>query len=154
MKKIAIFIFSLFSLLAVSQAQDIPRYELGVILGEPLGISGKWWHNRQSASDIAAAWSFTENGVVEIHSDYLFHWLYPHVNVGDLPLYFGIGLSVRIGNEAFFGARVPLGIEYIIPYLPLSVFAEFAPIWHVLPEVTIVVSGGAGIRLTMSRLRL
>lgn len=37
-----------------------PVFEIGALLGEPIGLSMKFWHSTLTATDVAAAWSFTE----------------------------------------------------------------------------------------------
>ena len=136
----------LFALVFTVQAQNIPRFEFGVILGEPLGFSAKLWYTQRTAADVAAAWSFTENGIFEVHADYL---VSPFLlKDGTLPLYIGLGPTLRIGNDWFLGARLPIGAQYLFQKLPLSIFGEVAPQWQLIPDNKFVLSGGLGIRLT------
>ena len=76
----------------------VPRYEFGVFLGQPLGLSAKYWFNSINAVDLLAAWSFSDNGIFELDADYLLHYYYPKVSTGTLPLYVGIGAGFRIGS--------------------------------------------------------
>ncbi|MFW5774875.1 MAG: hypothetical protein ACOCW2_01180 [Chitinivibrionales bacterium] len=153
MKKHLFVVISVLFLSSGVLAQDrhIPRFEVGVILGEPLGISAKWWHSPVRAWDLAAAWSFTEDGLFEIHSDYLFHLIYPGLDSGELPIYTGLGVSLRIGNEWFIGPRLPVGVEYIFERLPFAAFAEVVPQWQLLPDYKFVLSGGIGFRLALGK---
>lgn len=134
-------------LIVIVKAQEVPRFEAGVLLGEPASLSIKWWYGKRSAFDAAAGWYFGEGGKFEFHIDYLLHLIYPNIARGELPLYTGIGLSIRLGDEAFFGARVPIGIEFLIQGLPLSIFGEIAPVFEAIPENKVNLSGGVGIRL-------
>lgn len=126
-----------------------PRFEIGVLLGEPIGVSAKFWHGTITATDLAAAWSFTENGLFELHFDFLIHPLNLRIfgMGGNSPVYTGAGLAARVGNEWFFGARVPIGVEYIFSALPITLFGEIVPQWQFIPDDTFVFGGGAGIRL-------
>ncbi|MEE9501339.1 MAG: hypothetical protein V3V48_04650, partial [Candidatus Aminicenantaceae bacterium] len=54
------------------EAQD-RGFGLGIILGEPTGVSFKNWVGRREAFDVAVAWSFEGEGAIHIHADYLFH---------------------------------------------------------------------------------
>lgn len=127
------------------KAQELPRFEAGVILGEPTGLSGKWWFDNRSAVDVAAAWSFGDEGRFEVHADYLFHYLYPDIP-GELPLYFGLGPVLYIRDDVVFGARLPIGVSYLFENAPLSAFAEIAPLVQFLTNTEFGVSGGAGLR--------
>ncbi|MEX0646395.1 MAG: hypothetical protein WEA56_07475 [Balneolaceae bacterium] len=128
-------------------AQD--RYsntELGVILGEPTGISLKAWQSNTTAIDAAFAWSFSGNESVHIHADYLWHnWL--EAETGGLNLYYGIGARALLSDNSKAGARIPVGLQYLIPDNRLSFFFEVAPTLNVIPDTDFDVSGGLGIRL-------
>ncbi len=138
------------SFLSLSNAQfgTVPQYELGVVLGEPLGISGKVWLSQHTALDGAVAWSFTENGLFSVYADYLIHPYFFEFESATLPIYFGVGPEVRIGNDWFIGGRLPIGAEYIFDFLPVSFFGEIAPQWQLIPDNKFVLSGGVGVRLT------
>jgi len=65
---------------------------LGVIVGEPTGISGKLWLSGKTAIDGAVAWSFDKNAKLQVHGDFLIHKFdLIIVDKGRLPLYYGIG---------------------------------------------------------------
>ncbi|MFP4417637.1 MAG: hypothetical protein ACLFSB_10240 [Chitinispirillaceae bacterium] len=153
MKKLlmSIFIFLTMSLSIDAQDRNVPLFEFGVLLGEPLGLSAKWWHSTVRAWDFAAAWSFTEDGLFEVHTDYLFHIIYPAIDAGELPIYTGLGFALRIGNEWFMGPRIPVGVEYIFERLPLAVFGEVVPQYQLLPDNTFVLSGGVGFRIALGQ---
>lgn len=132
-----------------------PRFEIGVLLGEPIGVSAKFWHGTITATDAAAAWSFTENGLFQFHLDFLIHPLNLRIigAGGNSPVYIGGGLAARIGNDWFFGARIPIGAEYIFNIVPFSVFGEIAPQWQFIPDDKFVFGGGAGIRLKFGSIK-
>jgi hypothetical protein len=137
-------------------AQDtitVPRFEIGAYLGQPLGLSAKWWYGVRTAAEVTAAWSFTEDGIFEVDADYLIHPLFLDVTNGQLPVFFGLGAGFRIGDEWFIGARLPLGIEYILEGIPLSLVGEIVPQWQFLPENKFVLGGGVGIRLTFGSIK-
>lgn len=123
-------------------------WELGVILGEPTGLSAKYWMSEVTALDFGAAWSFQENGNFHLHVDYLYHnYNIFKVEQGSLPLYFGIGGRVRFDeNDTRLGLRLVLGAEYLVEEYPMSVFFEVAPIVDLAPETEASLNGGLGIR--------
>jgi hypothetical protein len=126
--------------------RDFPLFEIGVVLGEPTGLSGKMWLDNRSAAQAAVAWSFSDEGRFELQGSYLFHFLEIVLEQGDLPVYFGLGAALRINGDSFVGARVPIGIEYILPNGVLSVFVEGAPVTELIPDVNVEASGGVGLR--------
>ncbi|MFW5813280.1 MAG: hypothetical protein ACOCXC_03045 [Fibrobacterota bacterium] len=137
-------LFALFTLmlhsLSISQNREIPEYELGMLLGEPTGISAKYWFNEQLAVDAALAWSFGE-GFLGIYADYLYH----PIRLGNRPFYIGAGVSLRAGQDWFAGIRFPIGAETFTDWLPVSFFAEFAPRLELIPPGA-GFGGGGGIR--------
>ncbi len=134
---------------------------IGVILGEPTGLTGKFWRDGSSAYDLGIAWSF--NDFLLIYGDILFHW-------SELPLrtsrdrefrpYIGGGLVLLIStednrkDERYFtddgsvglGFRVPLGIEWRPRDVPVGVFGELVPGIGLVPSTFGFIQGGIGIR--------
>src|SRR5689334_8971191 len=98
-------------------AQESPG--VGVILGEPTGISAKFWLDKTEAIDAAAAWSFGNQDSLQLHANYLLHRYDAFFGIdpqyGKLPLYFGLGLRYKSGENGGddrFGVRVPIGVTY------------------------------------------
>ncbi|HUZ17396.1 MAG TPA: hypothetical protein VMV68_03345 [Spirochaetia bacterium] len=120
---------------------------VGIILGQPTGISAKLWLDRTSAFDLAAAWQFLPAGSLYVHADYLYHiyHVFP-IKEGELPLYFGIGGSATIQSVPTIGLRIPFGIEYLFPKAPLDVFLEIGIGISLFPATAVQGSGGVGIR--------
>jgi hypothetical protein len=143
---ITLFIGLGFAVFETTEAQSRhSNTELGVILGEPTGLSLKFWQSERTAYDAAVAWSFGDNESVHVHADYLRHnWL--DVDDGSLALYYGIGARALFSNNSKFGARIPVGLQYILPSTRLSLFFEVAPTFDVVPETRFGVNGGLGIR--------
>ncbi len=139
-------LFSSVMLFAVVKAQD-RGVGLGVVLGEPTGVSFKSWLTRSTAIDAAVAWAFGNNGHLHVHADYLYHnySIFP-VKEGKLPLYLGLGGRVRFGDGTRFGLRGVIGIDYMFSGAPLDLFLEVAPIFDVAPSTTFSVHGGLGAR--------
>jgi hypothetical protein len=141
---------------AAAGGVDNGTLELGVILGEPTGLSAKYWTTTNTALDFGAAWSFGEDGNFHLHCDYLYHnYNIFKVEEGSLPLYFGIGGRVRFENDHSIidghhgtrvGLRLVLGIEYLVAAYPMSVFFEVAPIVDLAPATEGSMNGGLGIR--------
>ena len=48
-------------------------FGLGVILGEPTGVSVKYWMTPWTAFDGALGWTFGKTNWVQLHGDYLIH---------------------------------------------------------------------------------
>ncbi len=122
---------------------------LGMIIGEPTGISFKHWISRKNAFDAGFAWSFAGRGdELHIHADYLWHTPLRSTDpaVRRTDFYIGVGGRVRFENDSRVGARVPLGLVHFIKDTPLDVFIEVAPIMDLAPETEVSANGGIGLR--------
>jgi hypothetical protein len=125
------------------------RFGVGLILGEPSGVSLKYFWNETMAIDGAVGWSFHRETDLYLHSDVLWHnfELFP-VAKGQLPLYLGVGgrVKIREHEEDRLGVRVPIGVSYIFEDLPLDIFAEVAPVLDFTPSTRGGFTLGIGAR--------
>ncbi len=125
-------------------------FELGAILGEPTGISLKYWTGASTALDGAVSWSLrTGRGDwLYIHWDYLWHnfHLIKDESV-DIPLYYGIGgRTVLGGGDTWLGLRFPVGLSWLLNGAPLDIFLELAGVINLVPGTDFDINGGLGIR--------
>ncbi|MCK5063794.1 MAG: hypothetical protein KAQ97_00855 [Candidatus Fermentibacteraceae bacterium] len=124
-------------------------FELGVILGEPTGVSMKLWLDGSTAVDGAVSWSLRDKGEdkVHLHADYLWH-NFDLINdeSGLLPLYYGFGGRIILKDETSLGFRAPLGISWLLSKTPLDLFVEIAGIIDIIPETDFDLNAGIGIR--------
>ena len=133
---------------------------LGLIVGEPTGLSVKYWLDKEHALDGAVAWSFWDDDGLQLHADYLWHLfdlLDESDDEGRLPVYFGLGGRLKFkdddegrwhndDDDVFFGIRVPLGISYMLQDPPIDVFVEIAPVLDVVPDVELDLNLALGLR--------
>lgn len=153
MKKIlsTIFVTALLclSMTSISHAQQADKdIGIGVMVGEPTGLSLKSWLSNDNAFDVGLAWSLNRDAV-HIHADYLWHNynVFDEVDEGSLPLYYGIGGRVILADDdAVIGARVPVGLNYLFEDSPIGLFMEIAPIINLAPDTDLDIEGGIGIR--------
>ncbi len=133
-------------LITNADAQNRPgSTELGIILGEPTGISFKSWQSGSTAIDAAVAWSFGRNESVHLHASYLVHNNLA-VDSGTLYFFYGIGARTLLRDDPKFGARIPVGLQYIFPSTRLTMFFEVAPTMDLIPSTSFGVNGGIGVR--------
>ncbi|HXX62800.1 MAG TPA: hypothetical protein VEO56_03300 [Bacteroidota bacterium] len=129
-----------------SRAQD-RGLGLGVIFGEPTGISGKYWLSSRNAVDGGLAWSFRRSGYLHLHGDYLWHFTQVFPEADRLVLYAGPGGRIGFaGTQSVVGIRMVGGATYFLPKVPMDVFIEIAPVLDLLPETSGSLNGGIGIR--------
>jgi hypothetical protein len=123
-------------------------FGIGVVAGEPTGVSFKQWLSGGNAVDGALAWSFDGRDAFTVHVDYLYHM----VGAGDLRIpgwkfYLGIGGSLKLEeDDNRLGVRVPLGVNYLFKTSPFDFFMEVAPILDLAPATEIRMNFGIGIR--------
>jgi len=126
-------------------AQD-SGFGAGVIFGEPTGLSLKSWLSSKNAVDAAVTWSSIDD-FVYLHADFLIHnFNIIDVSDGQLPLYFGIGAKVGFGNDLVFGARIPVGLDYMFSGAPVDIFVEIVPGLTIIPTFDFDIDGGIGVR--------
>ncbi len=122
-------------------------FGLGVILGDPTGVSAKYWLSQRNAIDGALAWSFRRSGFFHVHADYLWH--FPdaiHSSERFVPY---VGPGVRLGagkGKGVFGIRIAAGMAYLPHGAPLDIFAELAPVVDLAPSTEASCNIGLGIR--------
>jgi hypothetical protein len=124
-------------------------FGLGIILGEPTGLSGKLWTGGNTAIDGAAAWSFEKEASVHLHGDLLFHnfsFSPPEIPKGSLLIYYGIGGRIKFQDKSKVGVRVPLGINYLFYHSPMDFFFEVVPILDLAPSTNFGMNGAIGFR--------
>jgi hypothetical protein len=121
---------------------------LGIIIGEPTGLSLKHWTGRSKAIDLAAAWSFEGEDALHLHGDLLFHrydWI--EVDGEGLPTYLGVGVRVKlVDDDELIGARFPIGVAYAFDRNRFDFFFELVPIMDLAPDTDFSLNAGLGLR--------
>lgn len=145
-KPVAIFVLVAAFSIGNATAQE-SGFGLGIILGEPTGISFKNWIGSRTAIAGGVAWSFYNNSSMHLHTDYLIHnFDIFKVEKGKLALYYGIGGRVKTDKKSRIGVRIPVGISYIFEKAPFDIFLELAPLLDLAPGTEFGLSGGIGLR--------
>lgn len=150
MKRVEQFTLIIFIIL-FSNFQNLPaqqtKFGIGIILGEPTGITSKYWINSNSAFVGGLSWSFKDNDALYMHLDYVNHdYTLIGVNRGKLAVYYGIGGKILLAKETNIGVRVPVGLNYIFQGSPIDLFLELVPSLNLIPSTTFDIGGGVGVR--------
>ncbi len=145
-----IFITLMSATILIQDAKSQPhdgRLGLGVVIGEPSGITGKYWLNQRAAFAGATAWSFRGNTTIHMHLDYARHNFEAiTVNKGSLAFFYGLGGRILIGDTDRIGVRIPFGLSYNFENDPLEIFLELAPILDLTPGTEFTGNSGLGLR--------
>jgi hypothetical protein len=142
-----------------SVAQD-RGFGLGVIIGEPTGISAKFWTSSVNAFDFGLGWSIggdrigKDNGSSDggsrahFHMDYLWHAFEAIHSSERFPLYYGIGGRINTGGgyDASLAVRGVFGIAWLPHNTPIDVFLELVPSLQLTPSTGFGIDAGIGAR--------
>jgi len=120
---------------------------VGIMVGEPTGVSVKAWNNDRSAFGVGAAWSLSgRNEAIHLHIDYLQHTWFEDLDEGSLGFYFGIGGRGIFADDPLIGLRIPLGLTYVFGGIPFDIFVEAVPILDLTPDTEFAGNGAVGLR--------
>ena len=106
---------------------------IGLIIGEPTGVCGKFYLGNDRAIDFAVGFAFLGRGA-QVHADYLFHpAMLQNTDVFALPFYAGVGARFlrrddgdQVNAHSRFGVRGVVGLQFDFHAQPLDVFVEAA----------------------------
>jgi hypothetical protein len=139
--------------LTLAPAATASDFGLGIIAGEPTGLSAKWLLSRSAAIDAAVAWSF-EGGDDDflVLADYVMHnFNLFDVDKGSLALYFGLGGRIIFKDDTQLGIRVPVGLDYMFQDTPLDIFGEIVPVLDLVDKTELNLNAGVGVRYFFGR---
>ena len=155
MKTIGKAFLLLFALmLSVNSAHAQKELGVGIMLGEPSGISVKQWLSKSTAIDGGFAWSFSKDTAIQIHADYLRHRVYLFESDdfdSRIPVYYGLGARVVLGDDPTIGFRFPVGVGKTFSQYPIELFLEIVPILDIAPSSDFDINAAIGARYYLNR---
>lgn len=139
------------------------EFGFGIILGDPLGLTGKYWVSNENAMvfDFGASYF----GSPRIQFDYLWHLDVFRSQI--VKLYAGPGLGLGFGRPGYsvwyvdnrgrerwyyrddglgVAVRVIVGVNFIPRATPLEIFLELGPNIGVIPGFGAALDAAVGIR--------
>jgi hypothetical protein len=136
------------------------KFGLGVILGEPTGLSAKLWISSKTAFDFGLGWSiggdrisdhiggYSGGSRVHFHMDYLWHWFDAIHSSERFPLFTGVGgrINTGAGYKNSAAVRGVLGIAWLPRRAPIDIFLELVPSLEVVPSTGFGIDAGIGAR--------
>jgi len=131
------------------------RLGLGVTLGEPTGLSGKYWFTERFGIDSGLSYSFDDYFILWGGALYHFTFGIPDLeeNIGGrfrpyLGAGMGFGISTDDGRDdkTLLFIRLPAGLEWLIQELPVGVFMEISVGVGLVPSTEALIYGGLGAR--------
>jgi len=134
-------------------------FGIGLMVGEPTGLSAKKWLSETTALTSAAAWFFSGNDSFQLHADYLWHnfdLIKLEEFKGRFAVYYGVGARIkwkeddsgkgRDDDRTTAGIRVPAGLSYLFSEVPLDLFAEIVPVLDIAPDTDFDIGVALGAR--------
>jgi hypothetical protein len=123
-------------------------FGLGIIVGQPTGLSAKYWLSSNNALDFGLGYSFEKNSRMSLHVDYLFHARNLFNTSENISLHYGPGGRLRLveDGESRLGVRFDVGLTWVPRNSPVDVFLEIAPLLDIIPETKFSFNGGIGVR--------
>jgi len=150
----------LFLTVQTSFAQE-RKFGLGIILGEPTGVSSKLWISGNTAFDFGLGWSVGGDRIgnkyegnydggsrVHFHMDYLWHSFDVISSTERFPLYYGIGgrINTGAGYNSSSAVRGVFGIAWMPHETPIDVFLELVPSLQFTSSTGFAIDAGIGAR--------
>lgn len=148
-------------------------FGLGIMLGAPTGLSGKYFLGPDTALDfgVGTIYEYRNRRGFHAHVDFLWHPVsLVSAPAFELPLYFGVGGRLLRGDYCYnydngrcdyyyddyaaLGVRGPLGIAFDFNRVPLDVFLELAFVFDFVVDrdrdradaIYVDINGAFGIR--------
>jgi hypothetical protein len=148
MKKSALAVCGWFVFLACSYGQE-QGFGIGVMVGDPTGITAKLWMTRNSALQFGFALSdnFKGNRAL-ISADYLWHSYDVIRTTERFPVFYGVGGALNSGGgaSAALGVRGVAGVAWMSRSIPIDVFFQIVPTVTIIPAGSFGVGWGLGVR--------
>lgn len=115
-------------------------FGLGLILGAPSGLSGKYFLGPDTAIDFGIGFLgccyHRGRGGLHLHGDFLWHPIsLVSADAFELPFYVGVGLRFWDFNDNDYddgdaiGIRVPFGLAFDFNDIPIDIFVELVPVF-------------------------
>ncbi|GEM_PF-4069488 len=157
----------LFSLPSITQAKTYPKSAarnysstenrklgLGINIGEPIGLDGRYYFADQFSADLIVGYGFGEQSFI-IQPSILFNLRgildYNGHDYSVIP-YFGVGVKTGVDlagphkNSGIAAMRFPVGVNWVLKRGEFEISAEFAPGVEFAPETEFDATGGLGLR--------
>lgn len=144
----------IFQIFFVFNAIADEKMGVGIVLGDPTGLSFKYDMNSRNSVDAALAWTSSVN--VHLHGDYL--WNKPKLFFLDnypIDLFFGVGARLRDRDKHKFdddddglqlGVRGPVGLRFLFRDPRIELFTELALVMNLTPSTSVDIDFGIGAR--------
>jgi len=124
------------------------KFGLGIMLGEPSGLSGKYFLNKTNAIDFGLGYSIATKGKMVLYVDYLYHSEGLFNTDENIILHYGFGGKIKTysNKDDVFGIRGVIGLTWSPTQIPFVAFFEVAPVFNLLPSTKLELDASVGGR--------
>jgi hypothetical protein len=130
-------LFCLIAASAPAAAQDDRDFGMGLIIGDPTGLTVKGFLSPETAIDGALGFAFLDGDDLSVHADFLWQFPIKQWENAALDLYLGVGPVLGFHNHdggpnhrdddrIRIGARAPFGLAVMFRPARFDVFVEVA----------------------------
>ena len=135
-------------------AQYDRGFGLGLIIGDPTGVSMKGFMTPETAIDGAVGFGLLGGEDLHVHADFLWHFEVQRWDSAKLDLYLGVGPELGVHfhdhprddhNDLRIGARGPFGLSVMFD-APFDVFLEVAAGLWLIDKVGFHLDAAIGAR--------
>ena len=132
---------------SVPARADSGQFGVGLIVGQPTGITGAYDLSDKSAIDAAVGLALFDNRDLYVHVEYTYTpFVLVHGGDLDLSAYLGVGGWFVSAGKAVLGVRVPFGLSLDFNTAPIQIFLEASVLVAIVPDPDGTVRGAAGFR--------
>ena len=142
-----------------SNAQN-HSFGMGVILGEPTGLTAKLWTSNTTAFDLGFGLSiggdrigssnvyYNGDNRIHFHFDYLLHVFNAVGSTEEYPIYYGMGARFNTGGGYYnsLAVRFVVGLAWMPHETPIDMFVEFVPSLQLTAQPAFAMDSAVGLR--------
>lgn len=151
MKKLTTLIALISTSFFIQQAQATSA--IGVVIGDPTGLSGRLGLDSGHSLEGAIASSSSRYEGLHIHATYLTDRARSFsTHEGPIDLYYGIGVRIinindgKYDGDTAIGPRAPLGLLYNFNNPDIEIFGELSLALDITPKTDVDLDIGIGVR--------
>ena len=149
MKKIIASLIAVLFLSVLAEAKAGGPFGLGVMVGAPTGVTGKYWTSSTRAWTGALAFDVGHYHDDAFYLNIMHNWHDFHlasVSRGDLPFYLGVGGRLWAAHHFGLGVRGCGGVSWMPPVTPIDIFLEIGVVVDIVEDRGGDVDLGLGFR--------
>ena len=139
---------------AVAPERQGGPFGIGIAVGAPSGVTGKYWLGNWSAFQFSAGGDSGVVGDLAVTADYVLQFRPVHTGVREVSVPMHIGGGMNLGGNVdqdivgrwLVGPRAVAGLSVLFRDLPVGIYFETAPTFYLIETFSWSIDGQIGIR--------